>query len=519
MSPESTDSYLNLSGLHGEKNEFGKLHEYASLLFDARALKALIQVVSPDYFSHDKQIEDHLQLCEGLSNTINRWFLDQPVCSELLMKVETNPDHGYSHFRRVEKFIKEIFAKDKSLRNREDLLYFVPALYLAIRFHDLVEVYSNQKEGHDSAAALLALGVMREAKDVVQGFIGGYAGKGHFPDKDYEKLTWATVYMCRHHSKPEDMPSQKIHLDPAELLADAEKMAAKTGKNLDHFFPPYLIMSKTIEEIRNGALDMRGLKEWKLQDVEALQLMTRILAAGDKLDGYIPEGLSAARTVLTRPERDYYVEAEDYKDLREEFDTRVLDGKAHESNCDLNRLLFELTRTGSFEGISPWINVRYSRALLHKGEFLYKAIRGFLEGDFQSYLQAYEDLEEDMIRTVLVKIGVSKGAIADVFKFSDAPRHKMVVQLLKDNHINPQIIDTLLYGLRGESLRVADSLAQKYKKLQGNLNGKTKEKILKLVEMAIDIQRKQVVKYPGPLEKLKPPYNGYYSINVEQWRV
>ena len=125
--------------------------------------------------------------------------------------------------------------------------------------------------------------------------------------------------------------------------------------------------------------------------------------------------MSAARTVLTRPDRDFYTDNGRDEKLNDEFNARVSDGKGHESSCDLNRLLFELTRIGSFEGISPWINVRYSRALLHKGEFLYNAIRGFLEGDFQSYLQAYEDLEDDMTRTVLVKAGVSRGSNSGCF--------------------------------------------------------------------------------------------------------
>ena len=366
-----------------------------------------------------------------------------------------------------------------------------------------MEVYSNQKEGHDSAAALLALGVMSEAKDVVQGFIGGYAGKGHFPDKDYEKLTRATVYMCGNHSKPEDMVLQQILLDPIKLLETAEKMAAKAGKDLYEFFPPYTIMSKTIEAIKNGSFKTTGSQEWTLQDVEALQLITRVLASGDKLDGYIPEGLSAARTVLTRPDRDFYTDNGRDEKLNDEFNARVSDGKGHESSCDLNRLLFELTRIGSFEGISPWINVRYSRALLHKGEFLYNAIRGFLEGDFQSYLQAYEDLEDDMTRTVLVKAGVSRGAIADVFKFSGAYRHEKVIHLLNDNHINPQIIDTLLYGLRSESRGVADSLAQKYEKLQGNLDGKIKEKNIKISTNGYRYSKETGCKISGTIRKVK----------------
>lgn len=504
--------------------------------------------LSARYFETDKLVEDHLNFSETLANLANDDLLNNPWTWDAGEILEENLDHGFNHIRRIEKWYKLFYEKDKSLRSDIYSLYFTPSVYMADRFHDLIEVTTKRKTGHDIAAALLALGYLSSLTKFLTG-----TGAREIPIDDWEKIIWGTTFICHHHSRPEsslksvtpDQLKDGDILNPQQMLEATKEMARKADhSDIYTFFPAFNLIKETVTEIEEGKfrhspwfsknelremiqvdteqapLMVDEIYEREKREIEGLVKQAFLFSAADKLDGLFPDDLSTSRTTLTRPERDFYVRtAEQFDSLEKEFNHRVEDGGGPESSCDFNRLLFEISRVGTYEGISGWLSYIYSYLLEEKGRHMLKVIPAFIEGSFWPYMDAYDNLERDTIRALLVKSGVSA---LDAKMVSTERREFMISEtgrLLSQRGYSRKLLDRLLEKIGDEKYDVSGALIGKYDKLQGiNFTDKDRDHILELLNLAISIQKSKLIKYHGSLDGV-PPYSSYYAINLDDYKV
>jgi hypothetical protein len=495
-----------------------------------------------DYFNLDENHANHLNFSEMLSNLINEDLLEEPVCEDLKDVLDQNLDHGYNHIRRVEKWYKTFYKNDKTLRSDIYSLYFAPSAYLSMRFHDLVEVSTKKKDGHDTAAGLFALGYLSGIAPLV-------IGASDIPSEDWEKLTWGTAFICQHHSKPEKSLGGKTPesiledglLDPKKMLESTEDMAKKAGfDSIYSFFPPLMLIRTQIENIASGNFRQspwysRGMltrlterdksKPSKVEieefmrrqknEIQGLVRQTFLFTASDKLDGLYPADLSTSRTVLTRPERVFYAKMGEYPSLSDEYEIRKKDGGGQESACDLNRLLFEISRTGAFTNISSWLSFIYSYILEKKGEYLLRrVIPGFLNGDFRPYLDAYDNLQRDTVRALLLKGGIESDYAAIISTMESSLMLESTRRLVITGGYSGELLDRLVNKISEEKEEVSRALEQKYKMfVEAGYDERDKEHILQLVNLAVDEQKKELKKGMGSLEDV-PPFSSYYAINL-----
>ena len=541
----NAESYLSISKGIAQYRDYkdGKLWQQVYGVMGGSLVQLLAEgKILPEYFQQDYATEVHFQLSEQIANWININLLAEPECQSLREKLNESPDHGRDHFRRLEKWYKKAQAKDKSIRTDTAYLYFSPSAFLSEKMHDLVESYSGQKEKHDGAAALMALGyVLRSlplAHDVVRDFSDGKYTD--FPSEEWVKIAWGTAFMCLHHSKPELMPSTDDLLarqapaddgnkpigifDPKELLNAAEYMMQEANKKklaqeetpfrtVEEFFPPYALIRTTIQAIQNGTLEVPVFNEL---EIEGLKKQTRLFAAADKLDSTYPADLSAVRTFQTRPERVFFLRMEREMELEEELEERIKRGAGHESPCDLDRFLFEMTRTKTFDDMSLIVKRWYANGLRMKAQFLYEGISALLESDSAIFLRAYEHMERDMARAILIKAGYEEGLAAGIATIHDRDLRRVEVEdRLESQRFDPGEYEAVLYRIRDERARVESIINNKMNSLfQMDITVEEKERIRKLLVLARVRQSEGLRWMPGPTANEPLPYVGYILVQL-----
>lgn len=482
---ESQRSYFQALGFDHKPSQPGSLLARAFETLGPKTPNVLLTIpVLREYFFSDQAVQDYSKMCESIATLLCQNLQNRKECEELIKKFEHNPDHGWDHIRRAKKWKKWLDRNDSSLHNSPDYLYLQLASFFSLRLHDVFQVYTGLKEGHDSAGALFAFGFIREHYNEINNLMPGENEK--IPYEDWENQAWGAAFMIRHHSLPEKMPLETIGLlSLTELLNDVEFVAKKHETDIYTLFPAFGMIRETIDAIRWGEIDDQ--KQLTRGELEAVRMQTHLVSAADKLDSYFPADLSAARTVLTRPTRPFYTRVQEGLSLEDELEIRITDGRgeneAHESTCDLNRLLFELTRTEGFMGKSAIVSRAFGIGLREKANFFVKAIPALLKGTVDAYANAYEELETREISAALEKN-------------------------LKDSHT----LDWVRFRIRNEKATVVSALEEKIKMMYGlNVTSEEKKRIVDLVSAAVRRQEATLRIAPGP--NIKPPYTNYFAIN------
>ena len=527
-------SYFDESGLRApvESIEEGKLYQKVAIDL-AQELPLLMHngKIRPEYFTEDFQRERHFQFSERLSNTLNDWFISD-ASDELVNSLERSPHHGRDHFRRLEKWYKKAQKEDKAMRSNPNYIYFSPSAFVAMRFHDLLEVWSGQKEGHDAAGGLFAFGYMLQSQGIADKVVEkhGYGGRESFPHNDWVKLAWGAAFICLNHSLPDEMHTteylmQHGLLDSKDLLNGAEVMLKEAnikrkreGKTLfasiREFFPEFALISETLTHIKDGTLESPLFTQ---NEIEGLKKQTRVFAAADKLDSNFPPDLSADRTFLTRPERAFYVRIEGNLSAKDELEERIQGGSRHESPCDLDRLLFEITRTKTFDGVSNSLSYWYAQALREKGKFLNDSITLLLEHNGSGFMSAYDHLERDMTEAVLAKAGYgdsdAKSKATEVYQKDD---HKQIVGILHDLGYKSDSYLDMIFRIRKERRDVTGIVNAKIRSvIDAAITPEEKTRIKELLYLARIRQHEGLGWIPGPtLPEDMTPYKGYLLIRL-----
>jgi hypothetical protein len=475
-----------------------------------------------EYFTRDYQIEHYLQFSEQLSNMVYEHLADEPSGRLLINAMESDPQHGYEHTRRLEKWYKADLKHDKAFRSNPEVLYFSPSAFMGTRFHDIVEVINGIKEGHSEASGLFALGYLLQSRHLANEAVSGFNNeqRNEFPLHDWMKMAWGTAFICIHHTRPEQMPSTEDIMiqgvfNPEELLSLVEKTAKEHHMPIEKYFPPYKLIRETIQKIQDGALEIPVFTK---EEIEGLKLQTRLIAAVDKLDSNYPPDLSAVRTFLTKPDRPFFLRIEGALSLEEELQERPLRCRYQEAQCDFDRYLYEITRTQVFEGVSPILSVWYADALREKGVFLDEAISALLNGDGSNFLSPYEHLEKDMTLVILEKIGRNDITIrGNAQRAIDDQNHKFIIHALREKGYSAESYMSLLLRIRGERIKVENIVSKKILSLhQQRVTDKEKERIRALVSLARQQQYRELAWVPGIQKDVEPPYSGYLYVRLEK---
>jgi hypothetical protein len=531
-------AYFDISGLHDVVSDYenGKLYIKTAKVVGELPALLLKGRVTERYFIYDRQIEKHLQFSEQISNHLYfSWLRDAQEA--LVDAINLSTHHGQSHFRRLEKWYKQAQGEDKALRSNADFLYFSFSAFMAERFHDIPEVWCDEKEGHDGSGALLALGFLLQAQEAADEAVRHHTnGTYHsFPPADFEKAAWGTAYMCLHHSYPDNMPSTndviqngimqpKKMLEAAEVLKNAvNNKRIERGKApfaaIEDVFPALKKIERVIRQITDGTIRIPKFSE---AEIEGLKKQTRLFAAADKLDSNFPPDLSAVRTFLTQPERVFYKRLESGQEgisPDEELDMRIERCGNHVAVCDFDRFLYEITRIKTFDGVSPKINYWYAYALRGKGRFLTGAIGPLLHGDGSRFLRAYDHLEKDMIEAVLVKAdyGVTE-AMRIAESIQATGDFKRVKQLLQENGFTTDTYVQMLLQIHKERNDVERIVAYKIQTIEAeNITPDEKIRIMSLIKRARERQDAGLGNVPGPIFNTDHdvmPYQGYLPIQV-----
>lgn len=469
-------------------------------------------------FEADDRSKTHLLFCERLANNINQEFFADPLNKELRDSVDTNLDHGYNHFRRVEKWYKEIIKNSPELRGNVPFLYFAPDGFLAVRFHDLVQLHTGQKTGHDAAAALLSLGFLLSPEHLENPPI---------PRSDWEKIAWGSAFVIRHHSDPEvtkELPSADFrngkYLDPQTLLAETEAMAEKAGKNLYDFFPPFESVAPVIEAIRQGEIK----RPPPLTDSEAKGLLsqTLIFAAADKMDSLHPAELSSTRTILTMPNRRLYVQYEEPFAEGSELAHRAAKGGSHGARTDFDRYLYEITRHEPFVGQSAWLSNVYNKVMLTKATFLRQAFPALLSGDFGPILDVYDRLERDTVMHLLRRANVAGDTIHHIDSAYKVRQNFLTVArvTLREQGYDDRLIDSYLERIGQEKDLVQRAIEAKYEAFKEVYQGQL-PLIHTQVEGLLDEAAQQIRTHARPSSTpIEDPVGLYYAPpKMDIWRL
>lgn len=472
--------------------------------------------INEAYFSSDEQIRNHLQFCEALAYVINQHFMGLTETRGLKGLVENSFHHGIDHFRRAEKYSKAEDASNTLFRRDPNYLYFAPSRYLALYFHDLVEVYTGEKEYHDSGSALLTLGYLLNMYDHVRDLTSSSQNGSFIPQEDWEMIAWGTAFICRYHSKPEKTPQLESLLkdgilDPQELLRDAVAAAQKNHVSLFEFFPGYKSAASIIQQIQNNSL---RVPQFTREKIEGLLKELQVTAAADKLDDTHPAAEAAARMNLTVPDRVFLDGSYFHLSLAEEYERRRQDGGAHRSSCDLNRILFMLSRTGVTSGLS-WSSQMMRVGLKRRAEFYQQAIPGFLVGDFSTYLSPYETFVQREMHALLIKAGVDSYRVNSTLNISDPDvRRRSLRTLLAQRGLHPGVVDIIQDRIFEERDQVQQILGHKYQLLKTmNLGDRERQRIVDLLQMSIQQQYVKITKVAIPLN-LKLPYTSYFILDL-----
>lgn len=415
-----------------------------------------------DYFETLEQQKIHLIASENLANAINAAILTHPICAELRQRVEEDGPHGIGHLRRNEKIVKHIDAKDRALRADSGYRYFAFCGYMANRMHDLVQAWTHSKNGHDEGAALFALGTLSQIQTPL-------------PQDIWDDLTWGTAYVCKYHSYPEKMP--KIEeliangfLDPQELLNDVKRAAEKKGKDIYSFFPPFNLIKDYIESIEREEIHPPYFSQEK---IAALNKRAMVFIAADKLDSLYPVDLSSGRTVLTNVYRPLWMPiGEQVLSIHEEFEARRRRSDGRESECDLDRYIYELTRMEKFHAISPVVNTLFRQGLRQKAIFLRNAIDKFYQGDFYPFTYVYEKMLREMIDGMLIQAEVDGKDRIKILRYEPLLRLQYAQNEIGKK--NPELIKSFNYLhfiYTKEQTNLQDALRLKHQGLVVGLGG------------------------------------------------
>src|SRR3989344_2063366 len=214
-----------------------------------------------DYFARDEKIRAHLIASEIFSNMLFNQLLDRPEAGNLREQVEGNIHHGFRHTRRVEKWFKTIMANDVELRHYPLIQNYSLPAFLAIRLHDIVQVANGQKESHDEASGLFALGyfLREEVINHIVKLSHVNSNPNPLTADDCIKMAWALSFMCLQHSKPEDIPSTDILyrdglIDLPKVLEVVSTTAQSKSMTLLDFFPSYSLITTFLESTRSGQI-------------------------------------------------------------------------------------------------------------------------------------------------------------------------------------------------------------------------------------------------------------------------
>jgi hypothetical protein len=526
---ENTPGHSVFSLFKEKKDNFfqGKYFQSAVERMGGKSVDKIIESerVPKEYFAEDRQIELYLKFFEQLSNWVNENLLDDPAAASLNKATEGNSHHGYDHIRRLEKWYKAALANDKELRSNADFLFFSPAAFMSMRFHDSVEVVNNIKNGHNKAGALFALGYLLQSRHLADEEVSIVTDKKQdtFPENEWIKMAWATAFMCLHHSTPEQLPSiddvsKNGLFDLKELLLSIENIARGFDMSLEEYFPPYALIQETLQRVREGEFQAPVFTKG---EIDGLFQQTRLFSACDKLDSNLPPDLSAIRTLQTSADRrPFFVRLEGNQSLEDELKTRFDGCVDQEGPCDFDRLLYEITRTESFKGVSPILSIWYADALQKKAMFVDRATSAFLEGDNAEFLSAYEHLEMDMTEAILQKAEVSESeAEACLSEKDDNERHISVATLLSEKMgRSADSYWAMLDRIRREREAFTRILSNKTNSMRRlGITKKDEVRMKKLIALARRQQERGLSWIPASRGGVDiPPYSGYYYIKLRK---
>lgn len=497
---------------------------------------------------------------EDATNKLFSAFRKLPGNFELDSLIETNTDHGFTHQRRLERHLKEFFKKEPEYRRNPNLLFFTLSQLISIRFHDILELFSNGKESHTEGGALLALGYLDQNRETFNRILEEM-GMDKPDDSTWSKIMISTFATCLYHSKP------KL------LEVVQKKIEGKEKVNIDDILSEKLITKDTLEKLQEKHKSKPNfisfinegfnfLKKNKYQTVfsqkEAKDLIesVKIFAAIDKLDSVLPAELSTARTFITMKDspRLFFIPLEkivfDEKgkiknsvlelvnshpicqrainrlsknkplDYLDEYYLRIALAEGSTSPDDFSRLLFETQRVDFSDKLPKWLKAGFKFALIEKGEFLLKMVPDFLTtksiGFFEPiYLQA----ETDLLKEFLIKNGLREEDInTNIGYYSSLDSQEdrdefltVTINMLNEMGIQVPDISINFKALRQELSQLEETLIRKKAQfMETGLIGENEAKRTEAL-LRIAINKRHLPQID--IGKFSASYRSYYPIS------
>lgn len=321
--------------------------------------------------------------------------------------------HGLQHFHHlVQNFItSSIYTPEVVCLASNNQLDYAVAGFSTIVTHDLPQIDTGIKDGHDHAGAVWATGSMLLAQAVGV----------NITDRQIA-LTRLAVY---HHSQPERFNQMNL-----EIPSNREIMA----EHPEFFRSDAAIWLK--EQLTRKGISLADEEfplEIKSDGYLARQLIYRF-AATDKRDSNTPTFSANTRTVMTLPDRSYI----DYTINHLDFMNRIFDHgfspKPDDFHDDFSRLLFELTRDYRAVGMSAFEISWLAQSTLKRARYTYKFAEAMIEYDFSLVTTKYQtmiaDIREELEREhkltdplavskldrLMVMISAEERAVLEIFR-------------------------------------------------------------------------------------------------------
>ena len=280
---------------------------------------------------------------DGAANNFVRNLYDTTVSGkaiELAMENPAQADHGIPHLRRVEEWFEQAIFNDKEIRHSKlPFKFWLPAAYLAIRNHDVIQLLNGKKPYHAELAALFTLASYKQvskAFDVSR-------------EQAFAYCQFAAMMILQHTSVP------------VTSATSAKAIFEELGPIFDKFMPE-VIKQEFKSEFDLLKKDDRPLTKNFADngDTQASHKVFKkysdIFSVADKFDTLYPAELAALRSLMASPAkgREFYVQPETLKgfeqvSLEEELNTYAKSKEFHDEEVlwdrsDIGRKLHEFKK-------------------------------------------------------------------------------------------------------------------------------------------------------------------------------
>jgi glutaredoxin len=541
---------FNLNLLASEQEKlllfFGNIHHVT----DIRTVKKTLERADKYLIANGSPVETTqyfaFKYFEEISNQMYTAFRKLPGNEEVDQLIETNTHHGFTHHRRFEKHLKEFFKKEPAFRRNPNQLFNILSQLISIRFHDVLELFSDGKVLHTEGGALLMLGFFSQNREIFNQILEKM-NIDKPDDSTWSKIITSAFITCLYHSKPKLLKevqkkiTTKDNININNLLVNEFSMS-NLYKTLSKLKEKHSNKPNLIKFINEGYNYLTKNKDNRIFDLNEFDKVVdliesaKLFAAFDKLDSVFPAELSTIRTFITMKDkfRPFFepmknivydkkgaikpeilklsthcpycqravdrlikkkVSFDSLETLNDEYYLRLALAEGPSSPDDFSRLLFETQRLDFPDDLPEWLKAAFKYTLIEKGTFLFDMVPKFLtSGDIEIFHQVYYLAETELLIEYLSKFGIKEEDIKSTVRSyseltTETDKNEFISNIIKDLRqigMEPFDISTNIKALRHEQSQLEETLAAKKEHLiKAKLTGRdTARRTVALINIA-----------------------------------